>query len=76
MRPLGDLAGLSSTIIASISSLVAFIFATAVEVMAAGPVWAIAWAFALAALLSAVLIIRAIPVGSRKEIFRAFHSFR
>ncbi len=76
MRPLGDLAGLSSTIIASISSLVAVIFATAVEAMAAGPVWAIAWAFALAALLSAVLIIRAIPVSSRREIFRAFHIFR
>jgi len=65
MRPLGDLAGLSSSIIASISSLVAFVFASTVETMTDGPIWAIAWAFALAALLSAFLILFAIPVKSR-----------
>lgn len=61
MRPLGDLAGLGSSIIASVSSVVAFMFATVVEGMIEGPVWAIATAFAVAALSSAFLILRAIP---------------
>ncbi len=61
MRPLGDLAGLSSSIIASLSSVVAFVFATAVERAADGPVHAIALAFLCAALLSAFLILIAIP---------------
>lgn len=36
MRPLGALAGLSSSIIASLSSVVAFVFATAIERAAGG----------------------------------------
>lgn len=70
MRPLGDLAGLGSSIIASVSSIVAFAFASAVELVAEGPVWAVAWAFILAALLSAVSILVAIPDGSRKRFLR------
>lgn len=76
MRPLGDLAGLSSSIIASISSFIAFIFAYAVDALANGPVWAVAWAFALAALLSAVLILRAIPVSSRMQFVHFLHILR
>ncbi|WP_051539689.1 MFS transporter [Sulfitobacter sp. 20_GPM-1509m] len=64
MRPLGDLAGLSSSIIASLSSVVAFVFATAIERAAEGPVYAIAFAFLCAALLSALLILIAVPKGS------------
>lgn len=74
MSPLGNLAGLASSLIASVSSLVAFIFAFAVEVMADGAVWAIAWAFALAALLSAALIVRAIPASLRRQIARYLHA--
>jgi DHA1 family bicyclomycin/chloramphenicol resistance-like MFS transporter len=70
MRPLGDLAGLGSSIIASVSSLVAFAFASAVEMVAEGPVWAVAWAFVLAALLSAVFILLAVPDVSRRRLLR------
>ena len=42
MRPLGDLAGLGASIIASISNAVAFGFAFAVEAVASDPVHAIA----------------------------------
>lgn len=61
MRPLGDLAGLGSSIIASVSSLVAFAFASLVERIAEGPVWVIATGFSLGALLSAGLILMAMP---------------
>ncbi|MCA0964755.1 hypothetical protein [Salipiger bermudensis] len=70
MRPLGDLAGLASSIIASVSSIVAFVFASAVGLVAEGPVWVVAWAFVLAALLSAVFILVAIPDGSRNRLLR------
>ncbi|MFT6457035.1 MFS transporter [Pseudophaeobacter arcticus] len=70
MRPLGDLAGLGSSIIASVSSIVAFVFASAIELMAEGPVRAVAWAFVLAALLSTVFVLLAIPDGSRKRLLR------
>jgi DHA1 family bicyclomycin/chloramphenicol resistance-like MFS transporter len=69
MRPLVDLAGLSSSIIASISSIVAFIFASVMVAMAASPVWAVAWAFTLAALLAGILIFRAIPVRPFMQLF-------
>lgn len=68
MRPLGDLAGLGSSIIASVSSLVAFVFASGVVSLTEGPVWAVAWAFILAALLSAGLISLAIPDESCKRL--------
>jgi MFS transporter, DHA1 family, multidrug resistance protein len=64
MRSLGDLAGLSSSIIASLSSVVAFVFASAVEHVAEGPVYAIAVTFVFAALLSALLFLIATPKGS------------
>lgn len=64
MRPLGDFAGLSSSIVASLSSVVAFVFATAVEHVAEGPVYAIAFSFVFAALLSALLFLVAMPKGS------------
>lgn len=76
MRPLGDLAGLGSSIIASVSSIVAFAFASAIELVAEGPVWAVAWAFILAALLSAVFMLVALPDGSRKRLFRIISSRR
>ncbi len=68
MRPLGDLAGLGSSIIASGSSFVAFAFASAVETITSDPVWSIAWAFTISALLSAFCILRAIP-----ELRRSYH---
>ncbi|MEH6836782.1 MULTISPECIES: MFS transporter [Falsihalocynthiibacter] len=74
MRPLGDLAGLGSSIIASGSSLVAFAFATAVETVVVAPVWALAWAFTLAAPLSAFFILLAIPAGSRKQFFQTMRN--
>ncbi|MDE0590734.1 MFS transporter [Halocynthiibacter sp. C4] len=55
MRPLGELAGLGSSLIASVSSVVAFIFATVIESTVNGPVWTIAWGFTLAAVASAIL---------------------
>ena len=76
MRPLGDLAGLSSSIIASVSSLVAFIFATAIEITMNGPIWALATAFLLAALLSGALILRATPTGLRGQLLRTLRGFR
>ncbi len=56
MRPLGELAGLGSSVVASLSSLVAFVFASVLERLAQGPVWILAFSFAIAALLSAILI--------------------
>jgi DHA1 family bicyclomycin/chloramphenicol resistance-like MFS transporter len=76
MRPLGDLAGLGSSIIASGSSLVAFVFASAVETVVVAPVWALAWAFTLAAPLSTFFILLAIPAGSRKQFFESIRSRR
>ncbi|WP_299986145.1 MFS transporter [uncultured Ruegeria sp.] len=69
MRPLGDLAGLGSSIIASVSSLVAFVFASFVETVVGAPVWALAWAFTLAAPLSAFFILLTIPACSRKQFY-------
>ncbi|MEQ3626229.1 MAG: MFS transporter [Celeribacter sp.] len=76
MRPLGELAGLGSSIIASVSSLVAFVFAFTVEVAADSPVWAVAWAFALAAPPSAILILLAFPANSRLRLWRFLQIFR
>ena len=70
MRPLGDLAGLSASIIAATSSLVAFVFATGVGALTTSPVWAVAVAFALSATLSAVLISVAIPARSWGRVLR------
>lgn len=69
MRPLGDLAGLGSSVIASGSSLVAFVFATLIEMCVDAPVWALACAFTLVAPLAAVCIVMAIPTASCKHIF-------
>lgn len=74
MRPLGDLAGLGSSIIASVSSLVAFVFASVVETVVVAPVWAIAWAFILAAPLSAFFILLAIPARSRKPFYQTMRN--
>lgn len=71
MRPLGDVAGLGSSIIASGSSLVAFVFASLIERMVEGPVWSIAWGFTLAALLSAGFMLLALPSGSLRQFFYA-----
>ncbi len=76
MRSLGELAGLSSSFIASVSSVVAFVFATVVERITDGPIWAIATAFVVAALLSASLILIATPVRSRRRFLRSFRNFR
>lgn len=76
MRPLGDLAGLGSSIIASGSSLVAFAFASMLEASASNPVWALAFAFTLSAVCSVFLILLAIPAGSRRQFFRAFRVSR
>ncbi|AML52347.1 MFS transporter [Falsihalocynthiibacter arcticus] len=70
MRPLGDLAGLGASIIASGSSLVAFAFASAIGTAFVAPVWALAWAFTLAAPLAMFFILLAIPAGSRKQFFQ------
>ncbi|AML50405.1 MFS transporter [Falsihalocynthiibacter arcticus] len=75
MRPLGDLAGLGASIIASGSSLVAFAFASAIETAFVAPVWALAWAFTLAAPLSTFFILLAIPAGSRKQFFQTIRSW-
>lgn len=76
MRPLADLAGLGSSIIASGSSLVAFVFASVVETVFTAPVWVLAWALALAAPMSAFFILLAIPAQSRKQFFRTIRSRR
>ncbi len=60
MRPLGDMAGLGSSVIASGSSIVAFAFATLLIAVVDHPVVAIGSAFAATALLSAPLILIAI----------------
>ena len=65
MRPLGTVAGLGASLIASISSLVAFLFASVVEGLTQGPVWAVACAFTLAGVLSGLLIFAALPQRRR-----------
>ena len=67
MRPLGDLVGLSSSIIASVSSLVAFVFATVIERTADGPVWTVAAAFFFAAVLSGVSAWISAPSGTPEQ---------
>ena len=66
MRPLGALAGLGSSIVASGSSVVAFAFATLVEAAAGGPVAAVAWAFSLSAALAALSILPAVARRRRR----------
>lgn len=73
MRPLANLAGLGSSIIASCSSLIAFVFASAIDLMIDGPVLSIALTFALAAPLSAICVLFAIPDSTRKQLL---HSLR
>ncbi len=72
MRPLGDLAGLGSSIVASVSSLVAFVFASVIEILIAEPVWAFSWAFIIAALLSAAVLQTAFTGETRTWIIRLF----
>lgn len=74
MRPIGHLAGLGSSIIASGSSLLAVAFASAVETVVDSPVWVLAWSFKLAALLSAFAIMLAIPGGSRRQLLRSLRT--
>lgn len=76
MRPLGDLAGLGSSIIASVSSLVAFAFASIIESFMMGAVWSIAWGFTLAALISIVLILVALPNGTIRQLLRKTDLYR
>ena len=60
MRPLGDMAGLGASVIASGSSIVAFVFATVLIAMIEGPIHLIGTAFVVTAILSAPLILSAI----------------
>ncbi|MEC8580999.1 MAG: MFS transporter [Pseudomonadota bacterium] len=66
MRPLGDMAGLGSSVIASGSSIVAFAFATLLIAVVDHPVATIGSAFAATALLSAPLILIAIRTSRPK----------
>ena len=71
MRPLGDLAGLGSSIVASVSSLMSVVFVTAIERTVSGPVQVIGWGFALAAVLSVGCMLAAVPSGSGARVLRA-----
>ena len=71
MRPLGDLAGLGSSIVASVSSLMSVVFVTAIERTVSGPVQVIGWGFALAAGLSVGCMLAAVPSGSGARVLRA-----
>lgn len=70
MRPLGDLAGLGATIIASGSSFVAFVYATLLGLLVHDPVWALAWSFSISALLAACCILIAGPTKARTVLRR------